>query len=248
MKTSLVTTSLLVVLAFGAGYAAPSVLNDSEPELLGGPAALSDTADSSTAAAEAAVVEAVVETSPATAQNEASSSAAAPALAEVRADAASAESTVAAVAPAAAVNCNYETIADTLDTPEYRAELVGEMIEVSKTKDQLEQMLGATSKMMADSLAKSGKSEQEIAKATQAFEKALSWDSFGPVIEDIYARTYSAQELSDLNQFYTTTAGQALIEKTPELSLETQKAMMQIIGKMQAELAAGADADQKPAH
>lgn len=151
----------------------------------------------------------------------------------------------------AAADCSYSTIPDSVDTPKYRVELIQEMFELSKSQEQMAEVLAATSEMMKASLKDSGLSKEKMEQVTNLVEKNLGWEKFAPVMEKIYAKTYSAQELSDLNQFYATTAGQALVEKTPKLAIETQAAMMEIVGAMQGEIGAivsGEKPASQPAH
>ncbi len=50
------------------------------------------------------------------------------------------------------------------------------------------------------------------------FAKHMSYESLKPELIDIYASEFTANELRELNVFYSTPTGRKIIEKTPELS------------------------------
>jgi len=49
------------------------------------------------------------------------------------------------------------------------------------------------------------------------FRKYMSYQSLKPELLKIYAETFTAQELREVNAFYTTTTGQKAVKKMPEL-------------------------------
>lgn len=51
----------------------------------------------------------------------------------------------------------------------------------------------------------------------QFFQKHMSYQSLKPELVQIYAEAFSAQELAEINQFYTSQVGQKTIQKMPEL-------------------------------
>lgn len=49
------------------------------------------------------------------------------------------------------------------------------------------------------------------------FEKYMSWQSLKPEMSKLYKEAFTKEEIDDLIDFYSTTTGQKLIEKNPEL-------------------------------
>jgi len=82
------------------------------------------------------------------------------------------------------------------------------------------------------------------AKMMQVLEEALGWEKMRDDYVDIYVRTYTESEIRAIADFYRTPAGQAFIEKMPQLMQESmslsQRAMqgyMHEIEQLSAEMA-----------
>ena len=75
-------------------------------------------------------------------------------------------------------------------------------------------------------------------KMMDMISKELSWDNLKQDYINLYAETFSAEELKGIVAFYQSAAGQAFTKKQPELMKKSmalsQKMMMQIIPKMTA--------------
>jgi len=63
-------------------------------------------------------------------------------------------------------------------------------------------------------------------KATALMENTLSWDRLKPQYVDLYAKTYSEEDVDGMLAFYKSPAGQHMVEKTPSLLEASQKIVM----------------------
>ena len=113
---------------------------------------------------------------------------------------------------------------------------IGEMM--NRSFDMVKDMQGAMTKKMI----KNAK-DQKLAIKMQGeimdmMKKELSWDSIKAEFGQLYAETYSAEELGGLIKFYQSPLGKKFIEKQPEMQkksmLMMQKIVIRIMPKIQA--------------
>ncbi|OQP73552.1 hypothetical protein IA54_013535 [Xanthomonas phaseoli pv. syngonii LMG 9055] len=69
---------------------------------------------------------------------------------------------------------------------------------------------------------------QRIQERTrQTVRKALSWSELRPMYVDIYKRTFSREDVLAMAEFYESSAGQSLLDKTPALTQNLMAAIQQ---------------------
>jgi hypothetical protein len=69
-------------------------------------------------------------------------------------------------------------------------------------------------------------------------EKHASYEALYPDLVELYAQTYSAEELRELNRFYKSPIGQRTVELMPELMARAQQMGVQRVEDNKAELVA----------
>jgi hypothetical protein len=57
-------------------------------------------------------------------------------------------------------------------------------------------------------------------KVSQLIDAQVGWKELGPAIIDIYAQTFTEQQLDGIVAFYKTSAGIALLDKMPEINTQ----------------------------
>ena len=85
--------------------------------------------------------------------------------------------------------------------------------------------------------------------ATNArLREALSWERLQPIYREIYAKTFDAADVEAMIEFYSSPAGQSLLEKMPQLMQNTmaatQKLLMPVLAQLQQDLQAAAEQAQ----
>lgn len=103
------------------------------------------------------------------------------------------------------------------------------------TKQMMVQQVGQMEKMSGQS--SGGKAADIQSRVMDLVAREMSWDKLkGPYIE-LYATTFTAEELQGLVDFYKSPVGQAFIRKQPDLMKKTmvlnQKMQMELMPKMQ---------------
>ncbi|WP_017158720.1 DUF2059 domain-containing protein [Xanthomonas phaseoli] len=69
---------------------------------------------------------------------------------------------------------------------------------------------------------------QRIQERTrQTVRKALSWSELRPMYVDIYKRSFSREDVLAMAEFYESSAGQSLLDKTPALTQNLMAAIQQ---------------------
>ncbi|KFA29161.1 DUF2059 domain-containing protein [Xanthomonas vasicola] len=69
---------------------------------------------------------------------------------------------------------------------------------------------------------------QRIQERTrQTVRKALSWSELRPMYVDIYKRSFSREDVLPMAEFYESSAGQSLLDKTPALTQNLMGAIQQ---------------------
>lgn len=75
--------------------------------------------------------------------------------------------------------------------------------------------------------------------ATRGIEvtrKALAWENLAPLYRDIYGQTFTAEDMDVMIEFYSSKAGQRLLDKMPQLMQNTMVAMQKIMVPLMQEL------------
>jgi uncharacterized protein len=68
------------------------------------------------------------------------------------------------------------------------------------------------------------------ARTAQTLRQALSWQQLRPMYVDLYKQTFSKEDVLAMAEFYESSAGQSLLDKTPTLM---QNVMVAIQARMQ---------------
>jgi len=99
------------------------------------------------------------------------------------------------------------------------------LAQVTKMQDQLLQ--GLSPEMKAK--------QQEAMKATMG-EGFMSWSSIRPMFVEIYASTFTAEELQGMIAFFKTPIGQKWIEKQPEVQSKSMQKMQELVMQAQPKI------------
>lgn len=84
--------------------------------------------------------------------------------------------------------------------------------------------------------------EGVLSRTHQRMREVLSWKNLQPLYRDIYRQTFTGEDMDALIGFYSSPAGQKLLEKMPQLMQNTmgavQKMVAPMIEQLQQDLAA----------
>jgi len=112
---------------------------------------------------------------------------------------------------------------------------------IEKSFDMIKQMIPAQMGRMKQATGQTctlAEVPSRTGKMMDMMAQELSWDKLKDDYITLYAETFSEEEMKGIITFYKSPAGQAFIEKQPELmkrSMElSQKMMIQIMPKIQA--------------
>ena len=98
---------------------------------------------------------------------------------------------------------------------------------ISKVLDSQMQVM---SKSMRQQMAQMGQTDEGLMafqeKAMAEMFKEIDWSSMQKGMEKAYAEVFTSDELRGMNEFYSTPAGQATIDKAPDLQARTIEVMM----------------------
>lgn len=78
--------------------------------------------------------------------------------------------------------------------------------------------------------------ERSIADSNARMAQALAWENMEPMYRDIYTATFTAEDIDAMIEFYSSPAGQNLLDKMPQLMENTMGAVQQLIMPMLQEL------------
>lgn len=89
-----------------------------------------------------------------------------------------------------------------------------------------------------------------MSRTSERMTKVLAWEKLQPLYRDIYRQTFTGEDVEAMVDFYTTQAGQNLLDKMPALMQNTMAAVQTLLVPMlrdlqkdlEAELAASANA------
>jgi hypothetical protein len=142
---------------------------------------------------------------------------------------------------ALALSMGFSSFATEAVTPE-RQKLAEELITVLDMKTQLEAsfdlLRGSQMQTMAKALEQQGVPQTAEQKENQKktmdavisiFKEEMNWEKVRPIYANIYASTFTDQELKDLTAFFKTPVGKAFASKSPELQKKTAEGLQSII-------------------
>jgi len=73
-------------------------------------------------------------------------------------------------------------------------------------------------------------------KATDLVNAQLSWDVMGPQIVNIYAKSFTEEELTSIVNFYKSPAGTAFLAKAPDINQQLQQLAQPKLATLQTQL------------
>ncbi|MDV3467365.1 DUF2059 domain-containing protein [Stenotrophomonas sp. C3(2023)] len=78
-------------------------------------------------------------------------------------------------------------------------------------------------------------------RGASAVRQAVSWQTLRPMYVDLYKKTFTKEEVVAMAEFYESSAGQGLLDKTPGLMQEVMVAMQARMQPLMADLASDID-------
>lgn len=78
--------------------------------------------------------------------------------------------------------------------------------------------------------------DRTLQQSSVAVNRALSWEKLEPLYRDLYAQTFEGSEIDAMADFYSTPAGQSMLDKMPLLMQNTMQAVQSLIVPMLQEL------------
>lgn len=118
--------------------------------------------------------------------------------------------------------------------------------QIEASQRQMVQQLTAGQELSADQRAQLDRTLQQ---SSAAVTRALSWEKLEPLYRTLYSQTFEGSEIDAMADFYSTPAGQSMLDKMPLLMQNTMQAVQSLIVPMLQELerdirnAAAAEAD-----
>ena len=103
------------------------------------------------------------------------------------------------------------------------------------------QVLASQQQMIAQLTADADPQQREAAlraatSSLRTVESALSWESLQPLYREIYMQTFSAEDTEAMVTFYSSPAGQNLLDKMPALMQNTMTAVQKLVIPMLQQL------------
>ena len=117
---------------------------------------------------------------------------------------------------------------------------VDRLLEVMRAKETLDatlpQVQAMQQQMVAQMTAGQELDEEDRARINRMLESTnsslatvLTWERMGPMYRDIYAQTFTADDVEAIIGFYESPAGQKTLDKMPQLMQNTMNAVQQLV-------------------
>lgn len=117
---------------------------------------------------------------------------------------------------------------------------IDHLLEVVRAKDMVDDMLVQIGQMQQEMMAQAtaGQAPDEarkarldaiIAKSDQQAREMLSWNNLLPLYRDIYAQTFSNEDIDAMIGFYSSPAGQRVLDRMPQLMQNTMVAVQKLV-------------------
>lgn len=117
---------------------------------------------------------------------------------------------------------------------------VDRLLEVMRAKETLDatlpQVQAMQQQMVAQMTADQELDEEDRARINRMLESTnsslatvLTWERMGPMYRDIYAQTFTAEDVEAIIGFYESPAGQKTLDKMPQLMQNTMNAVQQLV-------------------
>ncbi len=133
---------------------------------------------------------------------------------------------------------------DSAANPELRAD-IEKMLTMTKMDKMMEPMYAQLEAMLQSQYEQMGAREEQLPiyekynkQMFDLLKAEISWEKLRDQFIDLYARVYTSDEIKAISEFYTSAAGQKMIEKMPMLMQESmviaQENMKGLIPQIQA--------------
>ena len=117
---------------------------------------------------------------------------------------------------------------------------VDRLLEVMRARETLDAVLpqvqASQQQMVAQMTAGQELDEAERDRINRVMEitnsrlaEALTWENMEPIYRDIYARTFTGEDVDAMIEFYESPAGQKTLDKMPQLMQNTMQAVQQLV-------------------
>lgn len=117
---------------------------------------------------------------------------------------------------------------------------VDRLLEVMRARQTLDAVLpqvqASQQQMVAQMTAGQELDEAERDRINRVMEitnsrlaEALTWENMEPIYRDIYARTFTGEDVDAMIEFYESPAGQKTLDKMPQLMQNTMQAVQQLV-------------------
>jgi hypothetical protein len=120
---------------------------------------------------------------------------------------------------------------------------IEEMMELTHVDRMISQMLPQMQSMAKSQMAQADLSPQQRQQAEELQTKMmaliadrLSWEKAKPAYIKIYADTFSETEIDGILTFYKSPAGQAMLEKMPQLMQKSMQVSQQLMGDLMPQI------------
>ncbi|MBD9437076.1 DUF2059 domain-containing protein [Pseudoxanthomonas sp. PXM03] len=123
---------------------------------------------------------------------------------------------------------------------------VRELLDVTKTRQMLDQVYAQMDAMYAGSMRQAFggtlSAEQQArvdrlsTRMMALMKKELSWEVLAPMYVDIYGKSFTEDEVQGMLVFYRTPAGQAVVDKMPVVMQHSMEAMQSRMGSLMPEM------------
>lgn len=122
---------------------------------------------------------------------------------------------------------------------------VDRLLDVMRAEQTVEamvpQVMASQQQMVAQLTQGAEPAQQQAAmraaeSSMRAVQSTLTWEKLQPLYRDIYSRTFTAEDTEAMIAFYTSPAGQSLLDKTPALMQNTMTAVQSLVMPMLQQL------------
>lgn len=145
-----------------------------------------------------------------------------------------------------AVICIGQTSQSPQANPDKQAK-AEEIIQLTHTDQLMQRVMAQMNERMKNQAAQQAarmnlNAEQKAAfddyetKLNQLVTNAVNWEKMKPIMVQVYAETYTTDELEGILKFYRSPAGQSMVAKSPELMSKTMSLMMQQMSTLQPQI------------
>ena len=123
------------------------------------------------------------------------------------------------------------------DATPAQADRLLEVMRARETVDAMLPQIQVSQQQMVEQLtagqqfdeAEKARLNELMQKSNARITQALSWEKLAPVYRDIYLKTFNAEDMDAMIAFYSSDAGQKLLDKMPQLMQHTMSAVQELV-------------------